>query len=216
MNRVRAIRRFCALAAAAAVALLAACGGGSDKPEPPAVKTGADAAVSPSKSDGKLTKAGSPGRTVISLWRYIQLGAVPAAVLSYDPRVRDRVGTELLAGALINQQRLLGTFSPKIASDERAPGGRLLVVSARSRQGVSQDYAYILRQRGRTWYVMYDTLLDEALRNYATRRNSLIKGSSTRTQQAAADSAARSFRSAALGGRARQGAEQSSPPPAGP
>jgi hypothetical protein len=192
-----------------AAALLAACGGGSStSTSSDLIPAGATAA---GKSAGRHPT--SPGGVVIRLWRFLKVGAVPPAVLLYDPKVRRDVGLGTLAGVLAAQESTAGPLNVAIQDVQRTPAGTLVFAKAQSSSGPGQAYSFLMQQRGGRWYVVYDTLVGKSIETLVARQTD---GSSTPDAKLslrarrAGSAAARSFRSAWV---SRAPVSSGTPPP---
>jgi hypothetical protein len=193
----------------AAVVLITAsfvvgCGGGkADVERPAAGATSTPAAATssstatapgagPSQPDGRVGK-GSPGEIVLRLGRYLQLGAVPAAVLLYDERARAAVGVAPLAGALEMETRLFQGATLRIWSTEKTDAGTLVSLRASAASGSPRTYAYLMKRRAGGWSIAYDELTDRSIRAF-------VAGSERTSPRAAvdADRVASKFRNSAL------------------
>jgi len=169
-RRLVAVHTTVALALVACASTLGACGG-DDSDEPTAKPPGES--LKPPASEAakaKLSRRGSPGAAVLELWRYVQVGAIPAAVFSYDRRVRRGVGPAYLAGALQTQQPVAARLTPEVVLQDKTPRGTLVVVNATGEDVVSRQISYILRRDGKQWKILYDTLLEKAIPEYVQQR----------------------------------------------
>jgi hypothetical protein len=123
-----------------------------------------------------LEREGTPGRTVLETFRFIQLGAIPPAVLQYDSGVREQVGLPAFAGAVQFLQPQVAESSARLESVEATRGGQLAILSVTPPKGPSQTYSYVLRKRGGRWNVVYDTFMAGGLRNSAINEAALTFG----------------------------------------
>ncbi len=155
-------------------------GGCNDGDEPtaqaPAPAPAEDRAIPKQPEDSGLAREGAPGRTVLETFRFIQLGAIPPAVLQYTSAVREKVGLPALASAVQSLQAPVADSSARLESVETAPGGQLVILRVTPRQGPSQTHSYLLRKQGDRWMVAYDTLLELGLRNAVTSQSSQAFG----------------------------------------
>lgn len=162
-------------AAVVVLALVSGCGG-NDGADAPASPKSVDAI----KQDSKLIRPGSPGRAVITFWKFVQVGAVPPAVLAYAPEVRRDVGAPSIAGALASQQGNLADTKPVVWQVRQTRAGPMVLVRAVRSEGSSPDYAFLLRRRQGRYEVTYDSLTASALRSYVTQRRTDATGTSQR------------------------------------
>ena len=147
-----------------AVLAVAACGGDSKAPVPP---TQQPPAV---PSGGRLAEPGSAGEAVLDLWRFLKAGAIPPALLSYEPRARRTVGATELAAALQGASSTISPLRPRVASVNETPNGTIVTVRAVGGPGPGTSFGYVLVKRGRRWLVVYDTLVEQQLRAYVTQQ----------------------------------------------
>ena len=198
---LRSRARRATAATALLAALVAGCNGAGDdeKSSKKADTTAAGAA----RGESALARRGSPGAAVLALWDYLQIGAVPAAVLSYDPSVRRAVGVADLAGALSDQEAEVRLHRPRVVSARRTPAGTLVVLEAKGPER-RLKYSYFLRRTRGEWRVVYDSLLHSGLKAYVAGRaqNDLTPAPepSPAARAAGAEAASR-FRAVAIGAR---------------
>ncbi len=165
------LERLLAVGCLIATVSLGGCNDGDDEPTAQA--------PAPAPVEGSVTpeqREGTPGRTVLETFRFIQLGAIPPAVLQYDSGVREQVGLPAFAGAVQYLQPLVADSSARLESVEAARGGQLAILSVTPPKGPSQTYSYVLRKRGGRWNVVYDTFMAGGLRNAAINEAALTFG----------------------------------------
>ena len=150
-----------------AVLLLSACDG--DDSSQPDKKPAAKAVQL--HQDPSLVRPGTPGATVVALWRYMKLGAVPLAFDLYDAKVRRDVGLQDLANTLADQETQLEGFRPVVTAVTQTRQGPLLTLKAVGADGRVLTYVYLFRRGSGSWRVRYDTFTQAALRNYVTTRH---------------------------------------------
>lgn len=160
------------LAVSAAAIGATACGDSKSSKEPRAPTPQPSVSLSGKE---RLARRGTPGATVLRLWRYLQVGAIPPAALLYAKDVRENLGIADLAGALSLSVASVVVYRPTIVSVERTPGGSLVILRAVSKTGVSPQYAYVLRRKGGKWVITYDSLLEPALKNYVIAKVRLAR-----------------------------------------
>jgi hypothetical protein len=152
---------------------LEACGSSGSSTKTATGATSANSAVAttrngvPKNIDPRLTDPGSPGAAVLDLWRYLQMGAVPVAMLSIDQKAQASVGEAILAGAMASVQGDLKSTKAYVTGTEQTPAGTLVRVAATRPDGGLSTDVFLLRQRGGKWKVVYDTLLTDAIRIHA-------------------------------------------------
>ncbi len=161
------LKRLLAVGCLIAAGFLGGCNAGDDEPTAQAPAPAGDSPIPEQPEDSGLAQEGAPGRTVLETFRFIQLGAIPPAVLQYDSAVRDQVGLPALAGAVQNLRPQVAESSARLESVETAPGGQLAILRVTPPQGPSRIYSYLLRKRGDRWTVAYDTLMEVGLRSTA-------------------------------------------------
>jgi hypothetical protein len=167
------------LTAGASSALVFSGCGGDDKPDAAKPATTAASAAQPGTpasgagtatpaSKPELVAAGTAGAAVLEFWRYMQVGAVPAAVLAYTPAVRRAVGVTTLAGAVAAQRGNVRDINPVVVSADRTAAGTLVIVRGRAAEPGSAplEASYTLRRTGGRWLIAFDTLADAAIRDY--------------------------------------------------
>lgn len=147
--------------------LAAGCGGGSApraaKPTPtPAPLQG----LAPPPASEPNAGPGTPGRATLQFLRYVQVGAVPPALLSYEEDVRRQVDIADLAGGVLSAHDILSTTQLQVLSSERLADGALVLVEGRTPGAAPRTWAFTLRRRGADWKITYDTLMEERLRAY--------------------------------------------------
>jgi hypothetical protein len=178
-------RWIVALVAAAALIGAAGCGGGDDSPdEPPKPRI-----LQP--KDIEKHRAGSAERALLEYWSSIQFQAT-AEVLGYlEPGLRDAIGAPRVARAVDHQSFLYRTVVPRVRRTTRRddistvrfvlPGeneDRLESVSWR-RDGDGQ------------WRIVFDSVLNEALRAYAESQHGATGEKQPRAAIRAGDRVAR-------------------------
>ena len=150
----------------------AGCAGGDDSE--PSAATAPDAAkrvkTGDLRQDPALVERGKPGATVVELWRYMKLGALPLALNLYDDGATQSAGVENLAGMLAEQEVNLAGFRPVVTAVEQTGLGPLLTVKAVGGDGRVLTYTYLMSRQGGAWRVRYDTFTHSALRTYVTNR----------------------------------------------
>ncbi len=163
------LERLLAVGCLIATLSLGGCNDGDDEPtaQAPAPAPVEDSAIPKQTEDSALEGEGTPGGTVLETFRFIQLGAIPPAVLQYDSGVREQVGLPAFAGAVQFLQPQVAESSARLESVEAVRGGQLAILSVTSPKGSSQTYSYVLRKRGGRWNVVYDTFMAGGLRNAA-------------------------------------------------
>ncbi len=161
-----------------AAGFLGGCNAGDDEPtaQAPAPAPAGDSPLREQPEDSSLAQEGAPGETVLETFRFIQLGAIPPAVLQYDPGVRKQVGLPAFAGAVQYLQPQVAESSARLESVEATPGGQLAILRVTPPTGPPQTYSYVLRKRGGRWNVVYDTFMAGGLRNAAINEAALAFG----------------------------------------
>jgi hypothetical protein len=171
------LKSLCAIVAAAA--LLAGCGGdgGSDR----MVRTGkSEAKVGP---DGRLTsnpdpltlkdlarfKAGSPDKALMELLFWTQWGNLPSVVDAYDPRIVAAMGVSGITGAYSWLRPQVSTSKARVIQRRRHGSTVFLGVEFLTKDGPVRE-SFLLRRRGGQWRILYDTLLERALKGYTETR----------------------------------------------
>ena len=118
----------------------------------------------------RLDAPGRPGRTVLQHWRNLRTGAVSVAVLFFDARVRQAVGTRYLAAAVADQRLNLQDAEPVVVGEETTPAGTLVTLEAYEADSPPGRYSYLLRRRDGRWLVVFDTLTQSTLEGHPQKR----------------------------------------------
>jgi hypothetical protein len=108
-------------------------------------------------------------RTVLTLWRYVQLGSWPLVFDQFHPRVVDAVGEADLIGALAIQQNNIRALSPHVVDVQDTERGSLVTVEAPEGRPTVTASFLVRPFRGR-YVVVHDTLLGESLGWYVQNR----------------------------------------------
>jgi hypothetical protein len=116
----------------------------------------------------------SPRAAVLRLLDYLQSGAILNAVLVYDTRVRDAIGTPNLAGALATLEDVQTGPKPVVLKVESTPIGSLVTVRWVPQTGPSTTSSYLVRLNGGHWVIVYDSRLAANLGGYVTSRTQLV------------------------------------------
>ena len=114
--------------------------------------------------------AGAEGpapEAVLRTWFFAQWGGLPVVVASYLPAVVDRVGAANVAGAYELQRGLLVSSHPRILAESVTDEGVIVTVEVQRRNESPQQHSYTLTRRHDRWYIVFDTVLEEALAAYA-------------------------------------------------
>lgn len=115
------------------------------------------------------TGPNSPAGTVLRLWREIQ-GGSPTIVLRYHPRIRGAVGS---SGMLAVFQPPPAAFGgdPKVTAVNSTPLGMQVIVRSRPPE-TKERYTsvYLLGKSGNRWLVRFDNNLNNAVKEYVTRK----------------------------------------------
>ena len=153
-----------AVALSGAVLAAAACGGDSKAPEAPAAQPPGV------PSGGPMARPGSAGDAVLDFWRLLKVGAIPSAILAYEPSVRRTIGSAPMAGALQAASAQVSPLRPRIAAVDKTPNGTVVTVRAAGPSTARLLYGYVLVKRGKRWLLVYDTLVEQQLRAYVTQQ----------------------------------------------
>lgn len=158
-------RVFLALAVAA---LLGGCGTKAKAPDSgtPAVN------APPIDTRQPQAAAGTPGAVVLRLWTYLRERAYPVALSTYDPGTVKEVGEENLLGGFSAAQPTIDGYAPRIVRVRSVEARRgntplaLVSVVAKATAGGTSGASFLLRRNPRGWTIIYDSLLDGAMRGY--------------------------------------------------
>jgi hypothetical protein len=201
MNGLR--KSAAAILILASVGGLIACGGSGSKKQS-RVPTEPSAASTDTPGE-KSEEPKSPRAAVSRLLEYLQSGAVLNAVLVYDTRVRDAIGTPNLAGTLATFQDVETGPKPIVLKVESTPIGSLVTVRWVAKTGPSTTSSYLVRRNGQRWVIVYDSRLAANLAGYVTARTQLaidpnaLPGQRSPKATAAGQRAADKYRDVALG-----------------
>lgn len=102
-------------------------------------------------------------RTVKTLWRFEQAGALPAVPTLYDPRIVAAIGEKKLLAALSIYQPNFAGWAVAFAPPEASSLGKVVIATVTDVTGKANHYSYIVIRRGRDWVVAYDSMLTGAL-----------------------------------------------------
>jgi hypothetical protein len=151
------------LASLAALALLAGCGGDkSVEPAQPAKPSEPSAAAKEALEDPE-----SAASTVVTYWRYLENGALPAALALYDPRVTQSVGVATWGGMLAGQQQQAAELELNVLDIEEIAGGTLVLAELVPDVGAKSPASFFLRQTRGRWLIVYDTFSAGGLVSFA-------------------------------------------------
>lgn len=131
-----------------------------------------------------------PVGAMLEVWSSAQWGDVPRILRLHDPPVRQALGDATIAGVYAHQRTRLTTRRPRVTDvDER---GRTAVVRYRL-QGEppsAPPHLAILRRRGGTWFLRYDTFVEDALPYYVVAARGAGAAPQRADRVAAAEAAA--------------------------
>lgn len=119
-------------------------------------------------ADVERHPAGSPQKAVMQLLFYAQWGSLPNVVEGYAPQVLRRVNAQDIAGAYAMQRPALVALLPRIVGVRKTKEGRFVAVQFVS-TGPPQANSFLLQRTRGQWKVIYDTVLDRSLAEFATR-----------------------------------------------
>lgn len=184
------VRLCCALVFVAAA--LAGCTK-AENPTPNSDETSSSGElVEPGKA-----KAGSPERAVLTLVRYLQLNSSSVALDAYHPRVLAEFGEETVAEALSSQQGgVIKSVSKPMREGTRK--GVLVTLQSTVKGQEPIRYAFILRNTGGRWKIIYDTILEAGLASTGQSR-AADSGAKEDEAAAAARRATRRYRGVLFG-----------------
>jgi hypothetical protein len=111
---------------------------------------------------------GSPQRTVARAWFYAQWGSPANVLRCYDDRVLSVVGRKAIAGAYAQQRTTMIDARPEFALGASNANGALVTVLLSSTGDPPRPESYLLRRRGASWRIVYDSFLEPALAAYIT------------------------------------------------
>jgi hypothetical protein len=117
-------------------------------------------------ADIEKAPPGSATAAVLRLWYWGEWGSVPNILGAYQPAVIRALTAEDVAGAYALWRNSLQTGRPEVISELKGPRGSVVELRVRRRDSPPQNYSFTLRRAGKTWYVLYDTLLETAIQSY--------------------------------------------------
>lgn len=126
-----------------------------------------------------LTKAGSPGAVVATFIEDVGTGAGPVVFSAYDPKVPERIGSENLLGSLRVMQSIVANTQVAVVSRRETSSGVLVKARLVRIAGADTTYAFVLRPKGKSWEIAYDSLLAQALQAHVTEQAASQAGKPT-------------------------------------
>lgn len=109
----------------------------------------------------------SPEGTVRTLWRFQQVGALPAVLLLYTRDLISRLGASTLLDALAAYQPNFAGWVPSFGAPQVTPAGSVVAVTVTDGTGHKSRYSYVLVEKAGRWWIAYDSMLRDALRQAA-------------------------------------------------
>jgi uncharacterized protein YceK len=128
----------------------------------------------------------SPQGITLQLWRAVQIGDIPSAVVLYHAKVRRAIGDRNIAGALAQQRATVAVLGPKVLAVTPTGLGVEVILRATSEGSSVGIQSFLLRRDDGGWRVAYDTLLGDALPGFvqADVQNRLTPGSRAALREA--------------------------------
>ncbi len=147
-----------------------------------------------------LKKVGSASKAAESYYRFIQGGALPAALSLYDPRVIRNIDLAVLSGALAAQKAQLEDARLNVLDVESTADGRLVTLEILRDVGAKSRHTFFFRRIRGQWKLVYDTLSAEAIQVFARSRAQLRAGETDPSPEsvAAGEEAVSEYRRVAL------------------
>jgi hypothetical protein len=109
---------------------------------------------------------GSATKAFMLLWFYAQWGSTPKITDMYDPRVRQQLGLDLIAGSYAQARGYILATWPRIAGVLRTRHGTLVNVELLSATETPRAESFLFGRFEDTWHVRYDTFLGSQLQYY--------------------------------------------------
>jgi hypothetical protein len=106
---------------------------------------------------------GSASEAVLRLWFWAQWAGSASVLSAYDPRVVKGVGAGRIVTAYRSVQASLAQTEPQVVEESVGPAGTVVTVRALTEGHPPSDYSFTLWKVKGSWYITYDTLLDNAL-----------------------------------------------------
>jgi uncharacterized protein YceK len=105
----------------------------------------------------------SPQGITLRMWRAVQIGDIPSAVVLYHQSVRRAIGVQNIAGTLAQLRAPVALLQPKVLSVATTELGKEVTLRAMSGgSSVGIQSFLLLRDQGE-WRIAYDTLFGDAL-----------------------------------------------------
>jgi hypothetical protein len=161
------------------------------------------AAPSPRSQEAKaaLRDPKSAASAVLTFWRFVGTGAIPATYQLYDPEVTATLGEADFAGALALQQGTASALTLRVYDIEPVGQGMVVLAETLHEDGPNA-WSFFLRREGLNWQIVYDTFTASALAGFVQqevqRRIDPDAEKASPEALAAADRAVAKFRQAAL------------------
>ena len=165
------------------MALLFASGCGNDDKKSTSVASAARPAI----------PRGQPETPVLMMLRLTADGAVPPAVLQYDPTVRRATGIEALANTISRISAGIDIQRWRVFSKLGVAGGTLVRVEGKAVAGGTRRYSFIVTNGANGWKIVFDSLVGSYLSTYA-----LPSGTKRDDRGLTAEQIAQTFRLASL------------------
>ena len=115
------------------------------------------------------TGPNSPAGTVLRLWREIQ-GGSPTIVLRYHPQIRRAVGSSGLLAVFQPPPAAFGGDAKVVAVNSTPLGMQVIVRSHPPATKERFTSVYLLGKSGNRWIVRFDNNLNNAVKEYVTRK----------------------------------------------
>ncbi len=107
-----------------------------------------------------------PTTALLELWSSAQWGDVPRVLRLHDPAVRRSVGNAVIAGTYTHQRTRMSTRKPRVLGVEVRGQTATVRYRVEGEPQTAPPQLAILRRYGATWFMRYDTFVEEAIPFY--------------------------------------------------
>jgi hypothetical protein len=174
--------------------------GGSLISNTPAPNRGAPPAIVSAKQIAGYP-ANTPQRSVLTIWRYGELGDDLPVVAQYHPKVRRVLGETTIAAAYDLQRSYLVDVVPTILGVDSTSQGEVVTLEETPKSGSPLIDTFVFRKVNGTWQIVYDTFLQRALQYYVqTQMDPNVSARPTQKALQAGQAEAAAYRNIFLAG----------------
>jgi hypothetical protein len=138
------------------------------------------------QADIEQAPAGSASRAFLSFWSTLQWQSWPEALTYYSPELRRSIGAPRLLEALKFEAATYRSNKPELQGESTRKGRTAVRFQLVSSAGDTSFSSKTWQRVGGEWTIVYDSNLDQALRNWAQNRTQLTTDPEAKTSSAAA------------------------------